>query len=98
MSEAQEASAKGTPKHLWVIGIIALLWNAMGAVDYVLTQTRNEGYMAKFTPEQLDFFYAFPAWLVAFWAVWQDVEQLDGCVKPHNRFGIGRPLHRLVAG
>ena len=25
--------------------------------------------MAKFTPEQLEFFYGFPAWLVAFWAI-----------------------------
>ena len=30
------------PKHLWIIGIVALLWNLMGAYDYVMTQTKND--------------------------------------------------------
>jgi hypothetical protein len=34
-----------------------------------MTQTRNESYMSQFTPEQLDFFYGFPTWVVAFWAL-----------------------------
>ncbi len=34
-----------------------------------MTQTENEAYMSNFAPEQLEFFYGFPAWLVAFWAV-----------------------------
>jgi hypothetical protein len=41
----------------------------MGAFDYVMTQTRNEAYMSQFTPEQLEYFYGFPVWLDAFWAV-----------------------------
>jgi hypothetical protein len=41
----------------------------MGAFDYLMTETRNEGYMGQFTPEQLEYFYAFPAWVVAFWAI-----------------------------
>jgi hypothetical protein len=41
----------------------------MGAVDYLMTQTRNEAYMGQFSPEQLAYFYAFPAWSVAFWAL-----------------------------
>ncbi len=64
-----------TPWHLWVIGVVSLLWNAVGAFDYVMTKTKNESYMANFTPEQLDFFYSFPAWAVGFWAlgVWFSV-------------------------
>ena len=58
-----------TPRHLWVIGVVSLMWNAMGAFDFVMTQTRNEAYMSSFTPEQLSFFYGFPAWVVAAWAV-----------------------------
>ncbi|MDH3695414.1 MAG: hypothetical protein OER96_12680 [Gammaproteobacteria bacterium] len=58
-----------TPWHLWAIGIVALLWSCMGAFDYLMTQTKNESYMSHFTPEQLEFFYSFPAWLVTFWAV-----------------------------
>ena len=57
------------PWHLWVVGIAALLWNAVGALDYVMTQTRNAQYMAGFTPEQLAFFYGLPPWTVAAWAI-----------------------------
>lgn len=57
------------PWHLWVVGIVSLLWNAVGAFDYVMTQTRNESYMAEFTEDQLAFFYGFPTWVVAAWAV-----------------------------
>jgi hypothetical protein len=65
-------SEQRTPTHLWVVGVVSLLWNAMGAMDYYMTQTQNEQYMAAFTPEQLEYFYGFPAWAVACWAtaVW----------------------------
>lgn len=64
-----------TPWHLWLIGVISLLWNAMGGYDYIMTQSKNADYMAKFTPEQLEFFYGFPTWVVAAWAiaVWASV-------------------------
>ncbi len=58
-----------TPWHLWVIGVVSLLWNGFGAFDYVMTQTANEAYMSSFTPEQLEFFYGFPVWFVALWAL-----------------------------
>lgn len=69
------ATARRTPWHLWLIGILGALWNAVGAFDYVMTQTRNESYMSQFTPEQLEYFYGFPGWVVAFWAlaVWGGV-------------------------
>jgi hypothetical protein len=52
-----------------VIGGIALLWNAMGAMDYIMTQTKNEAYLKRFTAEQLAFFYSIPAWVVSAWAI-----------------------------
>jgi len=58
-----------TPRHLWIVGIVSLLWNLVGAFDYVMTETKNEAYMGKFTQEQLDYVYGFPAWLIAFWAL-----------------------------
>ncbi len=75
MPEETATHADRTPRHLWVVGILALLWNAVGAFDYLMTQTRNESYMGQFTPEQLEYFYGFPAWVVAFWAlaVWGGV-------------------------
>ena len=69
MSETPDAGTHTTPRHVWVVGGIALLWNAFGAMDYVMTQTKNEAYMSSFTPEQLEFFYGFPAWVVAAWAI-----------------------------
>ncbi len=67
---ASSLSASGkAPWHLWLIGILALLWNGMGAFDYLMTQTRNASYMAGFTPEQLDYFYGLPKWSVATWAI-----------------------------
>jgi hypothetical protein len=57
------------PRHLWIVGILALLWNAIGAFDYTATQLRVESYMSQFTPQQLEYFYGFPAWAVAAWAI-----------------------------
>ena len=69
MSDTQENSKVSTPWHLWAIGVFALLWSGMGALDYVMTQTRNETWMSNFTSEQLEFFYGIPAWAVATWAI-----------------------------
>jgi len=61
-----------TPVHLWIVGVVALLWNAMGAFDYLATQLQLESYMSQFTEAQLAYFYGFPAWAVSGWAfaVW----------------------------
>ena len=58
-----------TPWHIWVVGIVSLLWNAIGALDYAMTQFRVESYMGQFTEEQLAFFYGFPSWVQATWAI-----------------------------
>lgn len=80
-----------TPWHLWLVGIVGLLWNAMGAMDYIMTKTRNEQYMSAFTPEQLDFFYGLPVWVVACWAiaVWGAVL---GCILLLLRKAIAVPV------
>jgi len=66
---------KKTPVHLWIVGILAVLWNAVGAFDYTATQLQLESYMGQFSQEQLDYFYAFPTWMDAAWAiaVWSSV-------------------------
>jgi hypothetical protein len=69
MSESNSTQTTRAPWHLWVIGVIALLWNAIGANDYIMTETKNQRYMSGFTPEQLAFFYGLPAWVVAAWAI-----------------------------
>jgi len=69
MSESQQTKVGKTPIHLWIIGAIGLLWSSMGAFDYLMNQTKNVSYMSGFTPEQLQFFYGLPSWVVAFWAI-----------------------------
>jgi hypothetical protein len=63
------ATTRKVPRHLWIVGVLTLLWNAVGAFDYAATQFRMEAYMSQFTPEQLEYFYGFPAWAVASWAI-----------------------------
>lgn len=68
MADTPEASTKAL-WHLWVVGGLSLLWNAMGAFDFVMTQTKNEAYMQAFTPEQLEYFYGFPLWVNVSWGI-----------------------------
>ncbi len=69
MSEEAVVSKDRTPRHLWIVGVLSLLWYLVAVYDYLATQTQSESYMSKFTPEQLEYFYGFPTWVVAFWAL-----------------------------
>ena len=62
-------TATKAPVHLWIVGILAVLWNAIGCFDYFATQSKLESYMSQFTPEQLAYFYGFPVWVDAAWAI-----------------------------
>ena len=65
------APVAATPKHLWVVGILSLLWNAFGATDYTMTETGNLAWfeMMGLGAEELAWTQSFPAWAVAAWAV-----------------------------
>lgn len=58
-----------TPVWFWIVGVVALIWNGFGAVDYTLTQMGNEAYLSAFTEEQLAFYLGFPLWYEAVWAL-----------------------------
>jgi hypothetical protein len=58
-----------TPIHLWIIGGIALISNAGGAYDYVMTQFQDEAYLAMLTDAQRAFLDTGPIWFEAAWAV-----------------------------
>ena len=62
-------AGSGRQLQLWIVAVLRLLWNAMGAFDYLATKLRLEFYMQNFTPEQLDYFYGFPAAATVFWAL-----------------------------
>ncbi|MCK0119188.1 hypothetical protein MWU61_01445 [Loktanella sp. F6476L] len=58
-----------TPFHVWIVGIIALIWNAGGAYDYVMTQTENEAYLAMLSDAQKAFLDNGPIWFETAWAI-----------------------------
>lgn len=57
-----------TPWHLWVVGLLALIWNAYPAYDFVMTMMHGANYMGNLPPEQVAYFDATPNWAKAFWA------------------------------
>ena len=69
LPDSSAGVGKKTPVHLWIVGVLALLWNAMGAFDYLATQLKVESYMARFDAGELDYFYDIPSWAIAGWAV-----------------------------
>ena len=82
MTAAAEATSGGpqqkTPVHLWIVGVLALLWDLMGAFDYLATQLQLESYMGQFTQEQLDYFYGIPASILLMVVTWIAVWAVSG--------------------
>ena len=61
-----------TPWHLWLVGVIALLFNAIGAFDYVMSMVQGRGnYMARagMAPEHIAHYAQMPAWMIAVWTL-----------------------------
>lgn len=75
MTEEIDTQTPTTPWHLWAVGVVSLLWNAMGAFDYVMTKTNNADYLAAFTAEQIAYFNSFPFMANVGWGlgVWGSV-------------------------
>ena len=46
----QEAVSTRTPVHLWIVGILSLLWSCFGAYDYVMSHMRDVKYIASSWP------------------------------------------------
>jgi len=39
-----DVRAAKAPVHLWIVGLLSLLWNGFGCYDYLMTRMRNEEY------------------------------------------------------
>jgi len=65
------ATVQSTPKHLWVVGILSLLWNGFGAYDYTMSHIGGLEYFESMSLDAAAFawFEALPGWSVAAWAV-----------------------------
>ena len=62
------------PVHLWIVGIPALLWNCIGAIDYTMTRMRNTEYLQMAMPTvdpnaMLAWVDAFPIYAQVGWAL-----------------------------
>lgn len=59
------------PWHLWLVGVIAVLFNAIGAFDFVMSMTQGASYMASagMTPAQIAHYQGMPAWMTVVWAI-----------------------------
>lgn len=65
-----DAQAKA-PWHLWLVGAIAVLFNAVGVFDFVMSRIQGAAYMASagMTPEQIAHYEGMPGWMTLVWAV-----------------------------
>ena len=65
------APAAKTPWHLWLVGVLAVLWNGFGIYDYIMTNTQGATYMASMgmTEAQIAYFNDMPTWMTAAWAL-----------------------------
>ena len=60
-----------TPWHVWLVGIVAVLFNSIGVFDFVMSMARGAEYMASagMTPEQIAHYLDMPGWMTVVWAV-----------------------------
>lgn len=59
------------PWHLWLVGVIAVLFNAIGVFDFVMAMAQGAEYMASagMTPQQIAHYENMPVWMTAVWAI-----------------------------
>lgn len=83
---ASQAAAPGVaaaaPWHLWVVGVLALLFTLYGGYDYYMSQIGDRAYIAAAVEPfgidadvAVEYFSTFPLWADVFWAlgVWSAV-------------------------
>jgi len=63
-------NAKSKPNiWFWVIGVVGLIWNGLGSMNYIMHTTGSEALKESYTPEQLAFVEASPAWVTGAFAL-----------------------------
>ena len=60
-----------TPWHIWLIGVIAVLFNSIGVFDFVMSMAQGAKYQASagMTPDQIAHYQQMPSWMTVVWAV-----------------------------
>lgn len=70
----EDAVRARAPVHLWIVGVLALLWSAFGCYDYLMTRMRNTDYLADMMPKvdpnaMLAWVDSFPIWAQFGWGL-----------------------------
>jgi hypothetical protein len=63
-----------TPIHLWIVGVVAVLWNSFGVTDYFMTRTRGAAWIDQMMPgidsaKFMAYIDGFPIWASTGWAL-----------------------------
>lgn len=46
----ERALTAKAPAHLWIVGLLSLLWNAFGGYDYTMSRMHNAAYLKAMMP------------------------------------------------
>lgn len=69
----QDAVRRRTFSHIWIVGLMATLWNGFGAYDYLMTRSRNMEYLSGMpgvdAEAMLAYVDAYPMWAQIGWGV-----------------------------
>ncbi|WP_425075433.1 hypothetical protein [Psychroserpens sp. S379A] len=57
------------PVWFWIIAVIALIWNAMGVMQYLAQAYMTDDFKSQYTAEQLEMINNTPAWATAAFAI-----------------------------
>jgi hypothetical protein len=71
MTTATDAPRASAPWHLWVVGVLSLLWNGFGAYDYTMSHLQGHVYYQQMgmTAAQIAIMDAYPTYMHAVWAI-----------------------------
>jgi hypothetical protein len=68
------AMTRRVPTHLWIVGILSLLWSAFGCYDYMMSRMRNTDYLKSMMPDvdpqaMLAYIDGLPIWAQIGWGL-----------------------------
>lgn len=63
-----------TPLHLWIVGVVATLWNSFGVTDYFMTRTQGAAWIDQMMPgvdsvKFMAYIDGFPIWASIGWGL-----------------------------
>src|SRR5205085_4851208 len=67
--DMQQTASARAPAHLWIVGILTLLWNGFGCFDYFMTKTNNQGYLSQMPADAVAYANSLPGFATFFWAI-----------------------------